>query len=47
MLAWNILVTWWVWNASLPGALGAFFANSLIMCLPWLLFYFTKKKFGN
>jgi apolipoprotein N-acyltransferase len=47
MLAWNILVTWWVWNASAPGALGAFFANSLIMCVPWLLFYFTKKKFGN
>lgn len=47
MLCWNVLVTWWVWNASLPGALGAFFANSLIMCLPWLLFRFTKKTFGR
>ena len=47
MLTWNIATTWWVWNASLPGALGAFLANSLIMCLPWLLFYFTKKKWGR
>jgi apolipoprotein N-acyltransferase len=46
LLTWNICTTWWIWNASLPGALGAFFANSLIMCLPWLLFYFTKKKMG-
>lgn len=46
LLTWNITTTWWVWNASLPGALGAFFANSLIMCLPWLLFYFTKKQLG-
>lgn len=47
MFTWNIATTWWIWNASLPGALGAFFANSLIMCVPWLLFYFTKKKFNN
>ncbi len=47
MLVWNILVTWWVSNASLPGALGAFFANSLIMCVPWVLLYFTKRKFGR
>ncbi|MBL7743334.1 MAG: apolipoprotein N-acyltransferase [Chitinophagaceae bacterium] len=47
MLVWNILVTWWVSNASLPGALGAFFANSLIMCVPWILLYFTKRKFGR
>ncbi|MGK2860445.1 MAG: apolipoprotein N-acyltransferase, partial [Chitinophagaceae bacterium] len=30
MLTWNIATTWWIWNASLPGALGAFLANSLI-----------------
>jgi apolipoprotein N-acyltransferase len=47
MVVWNILVTWWVANASLPGALGAFFANSLIMCVPWLLMYFTKRRFGR
>ena len=47
MLVWNVLVTWWVANASLPGAFGAFFANSLVMCVPWLLMHFTKKKFGR
>ena len=47
MLCWNLLVTWWVWNASLPGALGAFFANSLVMSIPWLLFHFTRKKWGD
>jgi apolipoprotein N-acyltransferase len=47
MLVWNIATTWWVWNASLPGALGAFFANSLIMCIPWILFHFTKKNLGT
>lgn len=47
LFTWNITTTWWIWNASLPGALGAFFANSLIMCVPWLLFYFTKKKLGT
>jgi apolipoprotein N-acyltransferase len=47
MLIWNVITTWWIWNASPPGAMGAFIANSLIMCLPWLLFYFTKKTFGR
>lgn len=47
MLVWNVATTWWVWNASAVGAVGAFVANSLIMCVPWLLFYLTKKKFGR
>jgi len=47
MLAWNMAVTWWVWNASPSGAMSAFIANSLIMCVPWLLFYFTKRNFGR
>ena len=47
MITWNIAVTWWVANASAPGALGAFLANSLIMCIPVLLLHSTKKKFGR
>ncbi len=47
MFIWNIATTWWIWNASLPGALGAFFANSLIMCLPWLGFKIVKNKLGE
>src|SRR5580658_524968 len=47
MLMWNIGATWWIWNASIPGALGAFLANSLLMCLPWLGFHWIRARMGN
>ena len=47
MFIWNVATTWWIWNASAPGALSAFFANSLIMCLPWLGFKIAKKRLGE
>ncbi|MEO7394334.1 MAG: apolipoprotein N-acyltransferase, partial [Chitinophagaceae bacterium] len=47
MLLWNIATTWWIWNASEPGAVGAFLANSLLMCLPWLGFKIAKKWLGS
>jgi apolipoprotein N-acyltransferase len=47
MLTWNIATTWWIWNASAPGALSAFFANSFIMCLPWLGYKVAKKWKGE
>lgn len=47
MLVWNVAATWWIWNASIPGALAAFFANSFIMCLPWLGFRIVKKWKGD
>jgi len=47
MLCWNVLVTWWVANSTLAGAMGAFIANSLLMCIPILLFHFTKKQLGR
>ncbi|MGN7782969.1 apolipoprotein N-acyltransferase [Niabella sp. 22666] len=43
MVLWNVLTTWWVAKASVIGGVSAFFANSLIMCVPWLLYYFTTK----
>jgi len=46
MLTWNAATTWWIWNASGPGAIGAILANSLIMCLPWLGFHFIKARLG-
>lgn len=45
MFVWNVSTTWWIWNASAPGALAAFFANSFIMCLPWLGYKIAKKWF--
>ena len=47
MFIWNIATTWWIWNASVPGALAAFVANSLLMCLPWLGFKIARKWLGN
>jgi len=47
MFTWNIATTWWIWNASAPGAMAAFFANSLLMCFPWLGFKLVKDKWGD
>ncbi len=47
MFIWNVSTTWWIWNASPPGALAAFFANSLIMCLPWWGYKVAKKWMGQ
>lgn len=47
MLIWNVAATWWVWNATGPGAIGAFLANSLLMCLPWLGFHYLRPRMGN
>ncbi|MBI2731228.1 MAG: apolipoprotein N-acyltransferase [Sphingobacteriales bacterium] len=47
LFIWNVSTTWWIWNASAPGAVGAILANSLLMTIPWLGFYSTKKRFGN
>ena len=47
MFVWNVATTWWIWNASPPGALSAFLANSLLMCFPWLGFKLVKKRLGS
>ena len=47
MLIWNVAATWWVWNASEPGSIGAFLANSLLMCLPWLGFHYLRPRMGD
>lgn len=47
MFIWNVATTWWIWNASAPGAVAAFLANSFIMCLPWLGFKIAKKWLGE
>ena len=47
MLVWNIGTTWWIWNATAPGAVAAWLANSLLMCIPWMLYWFTKKRLSR
>ena len=47
MFIWNISTTWWIWNASPPGAAGAIIANSLLMCFPLMAFRFTRRHAGD
>jgi apolipoprotein N-acyltransferase len=47
MFVWNVATTWWIWNASPPGAVSAFLANSLLMCLPWLGYKIAKNRLGE
>lgn len=41
----NLLTTWWVKNASLGGAIFMLLANTCLMCLPFLGYRFTLKRF--
>jgi apolipoprotein N-acyltransferase len=41
---WNISTTWWIYNASVGGALMAIFANSLLMSMVFWIFHFAKKQ---
>ena len=43
----NLLTTWWIWNASPGGAAMAVFANSLLMSITFQLFHFIKKRVGR
>jgi len=47
MFTWNVATTWWIWNASPPGAVAAFLANSFLMCFPWLGFKIVRNKWGE
>ncbi len=47
MFIWNVATTWWIWNASVPGAVSAFIANSFLMCLPWLAYSLFKRNYGE
>ncbi|MEO8412619.1 MAG: apolipoprotein N-acyltransferase [Ginsengibacter sp.] len=47
VLIWNTGTTWWIWNATGPGAVSAIIANSFLMCIPLWGFYIFKRKYGN
>lgn len=44
---WNLLTTWWVYNASLGGAAMAIIANSFLMAVVFMLYHRTKKRLGE
>ncbi len=41
---WNLLKTWWVWNATPFGGTFAVIVNSLLMSLTFFLYYFVRKR---
>jgi apolipoprotein N-acyltransferase len=43
---WNAFTTYWVSYSTLPGGIAAVLCNALLMCIPAMLFYFTKRRFG-
>lgn len=47
MLIWNTGTTWWIWNSTAPGAVGAIIANSFLMGIPLWGFHRFKSLYGN
>jgi apolipoprotein N-acyltransferase len=47
MFLWNLLCTWWVWNASKEGAIAMIIANSLLMSIILGMGYFIEKKLNK
>lgn len=47
MLIWNGGTTWWIWNATAAGAIGAIVANSFLMSIPLWGFHIFKTKYSS
>lgn len=47
MLIWNSATTWWIWNSTGAGAMGAILANSLLMTLPWYGYRIYTRRYGQ
>ena len=45
-LTWNVLTTWWIWNAS-PAAILAFLINALLMATVLQLFHLSRKRIAT
>lgn len=45
-LVWNVVTTWWIWNAT-PAATAAWILNALFMTIVFNVFHLTKKKVCN
>ena len=43
----NIITTWWIYHATLSGALMAFFFSAVLVAFPFWLFHLTRKHIGN
>ncbi|GAA4019028.1 apolipoprotein N-acyltransferase [Hymenobacter fastidiosus] len=46
LVLWNAFTTWWVSYSTLAGGITAVVLNALLMCLPTMAFYHTKRLAG-
>ncbi|QNE41342.1 apolipoprotein N-acyltransferase [Hymenobacter sp. NBH84] len=46
LVLWNAFTTWWVSYSTLGGGIAAVVLNALLMCLPTMAFYHTKRLAG-
>jgi apolipoprotein N-acyltransferase len=44
LLIWNIGTTYWVYNSTAAGGIFAIVVNALLMTIPFIAFYFVRKK---
>lgn len=47
LVLWNAFTTWWVSYSTLGGGITAVVCNALLMCLPLMAFYHTKRLLGR
>ena len=47
LLVWNTGTTWWMWNSTDIGTIAAILVNSSFMTVPWMGYYFFKKRLGK
>jgi apolipoprotein N-acyltransferase len=46
-LTWNIASTYWIHYALLVGGIVTILSNSLLMCIPWVVFYTVRFRLGR
>ena len=44
---WNLITTWWVWNASAGGAAMAVGCNALMMAMVFQIYHLAKKRLNG
>lgn len=44
-VVWNALTTWWIWNSTSFGAIAAIIFNTILMSIPFGLYYILRRNF--
>jgi apolipoprotein N-acyltransferase len=47
LLLWNIVISWWVWNAQSTASIFMMVANAGLMYIPWLVYRKSRRSFGD